>query len=235
MRRVRAFFRMVGALVLWTAIISILWVLVLAVLDPPVTWTMWQRSFAGRHIERSWRDLDEVAHAMPLAVIAAEDQKFMDHRGFDLEAIRKAMRTNAKRKGKRIHGASTISQQTAKNVFLWQGRNFVRKGVEAWFTMLMETFWSKQRIVEVYLNVAETGPGLFGVDAASQHCFKRPAVRLDASQAALIAATLPAPGRYSCEHPSSYVRRRQGWILRQMHNLGDVLAPDLEPHDRELR
>lgn len=224
---------MVSAVAFWSIVISFLWVAALALLDPPVTWTMWQRAFAGQHVERSWRDLDEVAHTMPLAVIAAEDQKFMDHWGFDLEAIEKAMRTNARRNGKRIHGGSTISQQTAKNVFLWQGRNLLRKGVEAWFTLLVETLWSKQRIVEVYLNVAETGPGLFGVEAAAQHCFKRPAVRLDASQAALIAATLPAPGRYSCERPSNYVRKRQGWILRQMRNLGDVLATDLGPPERK--
>lgn len=221
-------FRWLAGILLAGIIISVAWVLVLAVFDPPVTWTMVEQAASGAGAQRTWRDMDEIAGAMPLAVVAAEDQRFMDHHGFDRQAIEKALKVNERRKGRRIRGASTISQQTAKNVFLWQGRTWVRKGFEVWFTLLIETFWSKQRIMEVYLNVAEMGPGRFGVEAASMHCFQRPAARLSSSQAALVAATLPAPRRYSCRTPSTYVRGRQQWILGQMANLGD-------PFDRTTR
>ena len=140
---------------------------------------------------------------MPLSVIASEDQRFMTHNGFSWEAMRKAMDRN--KKSSRVRGGSTITQQTAKNVFLWPGRTYVRKGLEAWFTVLIEVLWTKERILEVYLNVAEMGKGVFGVEAAAQQCFNRPASRLSASQAALITATLPSPRRFSCSRPSGYV------------------------------
>ena len=131
------------------------------------------------------------------------------------------------KKGKRVKGASTISQQTAKNVFLWPGRNYVRKGMEVWFTVLIELLWTKERILEVYLNVAEMGKGVFGAEAAAQKCFGRPALKLSPPQAALITATLPSPRRFNCSSPSGYVRGRQQWVLRQMRNVGDVLDPEV--------
>lgn len=222
---VRTAFRWLFASAFWTIVVSILWVLLLGVVDPPVTWVMAEQAGEQKEFRRHWRDLEEISREIPLAVMAAEDQKYMDHFGFDMEAIRKAMDFNARKKGKKVKGASTISQQTAKNVFCWPGRTRVRKGLEAWFTVLIEVFWTKRRIVEVYLNVAETGKGYFGVEAASQHCFGKPAAHLSRSQAALIAAVLPSPRRYDCARPSPYVAGRQGWIIRQMNNLGDLFDP----------
>jgi len=170
-------------------------------------------------------DLEDIARSMPLSVIASEDQRFMTHHGFSWEAMRKALEKN--KSAKRIKGGSTISQQTAKNVFLWPGRTYLRKGLEAWFTLLIETLWSKERILEVYLNVAEMGKGVFGAEAAAQRCFNRPASKLSREQAALITATLPAPRRFNCASPSGYVRGRQQWVLRQMYNVGDVLDPEV--------
>jgi monofunctional biosynthetic peptidoglycan transglycosylase len=201
--------------------------------DPPVTWVMAEQASEQKAFSRTWRDLDEISRDMPLAVMAAEDQKFMDHFGFDVEAIRKAMDFNERKKGRRVKGASTISQQTAKNVFCWPGRTFLRKGLEAWFTVLIEVFWSKERIIEVYLNVAETGKGCFGVEAAAQRCYGKPAARLSRSQAALIAAVLPSPRRFDCARPSGYVSRRQGWIVGQMSNLGDLFDPEVRERMRK--
>ena len=162
-----------------------------------------------------------------MAIIASEDQRFFHHFGFAWERMRSAMEHNEKKKGKRIRGASTITQQTAKNVFLWPGRTYIRKGLEAWFTVLIELLWSKERIIEVYLNVAEMGKGVFGAEAAAQHCFARPAAGLSAAQAAIITATLPAPRRFDCGRPSSYIVGRQQWILRQMRNIGDQMDPEV--------
>ena len=213
---------------LWCAALSILWVLLLAVVDPPVTSTMIHQRLEQGSIHRSWRDLDEMARSLPNAVIAAEDQKFMYHFGFDIEAIEKAWGHNGSGRGrKRVKGASTISQQVAKNVFLWQGRTYLRKGLEVWFTLLIETCWSKERIIEVYLNIAELGTGVFGAEAAGMHCFDKSAARLSGSESALLAAVLPAPRRYRCDHPSVFVRSRQQWIYRQMGNLGDQLDPEV--------
>jgi monofunctional biosynthetic peptidoglycan transglycosylase len=162
---------------------------------------------------------------MPLAVMAAEDQLFPDHNGFDWKSIEKAMAYN-KRKPGRVRGASTISQQVAKNVFLWQGRSWVRKGLEVYFTFMIETLYSKKRILELYLNVAEMGKGVFGVEAASQLYFGKPAAKLTRAEAAKIAAVLPNPKKYTIKPLSSYVSRRSGWVLRQMNNLeGD---PDVQ-------
>jgi len=233
MTAVRTVFRWLFASALWTIVVSVLWVLLLGAIDPPVTWVMAEQAGEQKEFRRHWRDLEEISRDMPLAVMAAEDQKFMEHFGFDMEAIRKAMDFNARKKGKRVKGASTISQQTAKNVFCWPGRTFVRKGLEAWFTVLIEVFWTKERIVEVYLNVAETGKGRFGVEAASLHCFGKPAARLSRSQAALIAAVLPSPRRFDCARPSSYVARRQSWIIRQMNNLGDLFDPAVRERMRQ--
>lgn len=166
-----------------------------------------------------WVSMDEISPWMGLAVIAAEDQTFPDHWGFDVAAIEKALSHN-ERNEHRIRGASTLSQQTVKNLFLWDGRSWVRKGLEAGLTLGVETVWSKKRILTVYLNIAEFGEGVFGVEAAAQRYFGKPASRLTQSEAALLAAVLPNPLRFKANAPSGYVRSRQAWIMRQMRQLG---------------
>jgi monofunctional biosynthetic peptidoglycan transglycosylase len=215
--------RVLAAVLLWTVLVSLCWVLLLAVVDPPVTRVMVGQAHQMGGVRRVQVPFSAIHRSLPLAVIASEDQRFMFHNGFAWEAIEKAREAN--RKGRRLRGASTISQQTAKNVFLWPERSWLRKGLEAWFTLLIETFWSKRRILEVYLNVAEMGRGVFGAEAAAQHCFGRPAAKLTTEQSALIATTLPSPRRYDCRRPGPYLRGRQQWVLRQMRNIGDVLDP----------
>ncbi|MEL0552220.1 MULTISPECIES: monofunctional biosynthetic peptidoglycan transglycosylase [Enterobacteriaceae] len=166
-----------------------------------------------------WVSMDEISPWMGLAVIASEDQKFPEHWGFDVSAIEKALAHN-QRQENRVRGASTLSQQTAKNLFLWDGRSWLRKGLEAGLTVGIETVWSKKRILTVYLNIAEFGEGTFGVEAASQRFFHKPASKLTASEAALLAAVLPNPIRFRADAPSGYIRSRQAWILRQMRQLG---------------
>ncbi len=165
---------------------------------------------------KDWISLDEMSNAMPLAVITSEDQKFEEHFGFDLEAIEKAQKYNERHKGKKVKGASTISQQTAKNVFLWPRRSYVRKGFEVYFTSLNELLWSKRRIMEVYLTVIEMGDGVYGAEAASQVYFGKPASELTNAEAAMIAACLPNPIRWSPAKPTAYIKRKQAWILRKM-------------------
>ncbi|MBL7953007.1 MAG: monofunctional biosynthetic peptidoglycan transglycosylase [Flavobacteriales bacterium] len=225
MRWVRTFFRWAAAAAFWFIVVSLLWVGLLGIVDPPVTWVMAQQSNEQKEFNRIQADLGDIARNLPLSIIASEDQRFMTHSGFSWEAMRKALERN--KTDKRIKGGSTISQQTAKNVFLWPGRTYIRKGLEAWFTVLMEFLWTKERILEVYLNVAEMGKGVFGAEAAAQHCFDRPAAKLTKEQSALITATLPAPRRFSCSLPSGYIRKRQQWVLRQMYNVGDVLDPEV--------
>ncbi|MFC3394118.1 monofunctional biosynthetic peptidoglycan transglycosylase [Brenneria rubrifaciens] len=172
------------------------------------------------YVARSdWVSVDEIAPVMALAVIAAEDQKFPQHWGFDLDAINLALKHN-ERNTQRVRGASTLSQQTVKNLFLWDGRSWLRKGLEAGITAAVELVWSKRRILTVYLNIAEFGPGLFGVEAAANHYFNKSASRLTASEAALLAAVLPNPIRFRANAPSGYVIQRQQWILRQMRQMG---------------
>jgi monofunctional biosynthetic peptidoglycan transglycosylase len=168
-------------------------------------------------IRYAWINYDAMSRYASQAVIASEDQHFFQHAGFDVAAIEKAIAAN--RKGKKIRGASTISQQVAKNLFLTPSRSYLRKGVEAWFTFLIEHFWTKQRILEVYLNVAEFGDHLFGIESASYRYFGISAKKLSAPQAALLAATLPNPLIYQADKPSGFVFKRQRWILRQMRNL----------------
>ena len=225
MIHLRNIFGHVVAILFWFVMISVLWVGLLGIVDPPVTWVMADQHRAEGRISRTPVDLEEIARSLPLAIISAEDQRFMTHNGFSWAAMRKAMEGN--KNSKRIKGGSTISQQTAKNVFLYPGRNYFRKGLEAWFTVLIEACWTKERILEVYLNVAEMGKGVFGAEAAAQHCFGRPAIALTSSQAAVIAATLPAPRRFNCARPSGYIQGRQQWVLRQMRNVGDVLDPEV--------
>jgi len=208
---------------LWGAfvflIVSLLPVIALRWIPPPTSAVMLVRSLSeGRSQNYQWVPLQRIAPTMALAVVAAEDQKFPDHWGFDLDAIRDAAETRVR--GGRLRGASTLTQQVAKNLFLWQGRSYLRKGLEAWMTVLLEIVWPKRRILEVYLNIAEMGDHTFGVQAASRHFFAQPADAINRQQAALLAAVLPNPHRYRVNSPSSYVLERRDWILQQMARLG---------------
>jgi monofunctional biosynthetic peptidoglycan transglycosylase len=178
----------------------------------------WANHDASYVVHRSWVDLDRISPNLPLAVVASEDQKFPEHWGFDVEAIERAYALN--RHSHRVHGASTISQQVAKNLFLWSGRSYFRKALEAGFTVLIEGFWPKRRILEVYLNIAEFGYGIYGAEAAAQRFFHTSAARLTRSDAAVLAAVLPNPQRFSAVAPSRYVLGRRDWILGQMQALG---------------
>ncbi|HEX7887419.1 MAG TPA: monofunctional biosynthetic peptidoglycan transglycosylase [Phenylobacterium sp.] len=179
---------------------------------PPVTFLMIQRLVEGHGLERQWVPIDRISPALVRAVIAAEDARFCEHHGFDVAAIEKAMRANAA--GKRLRGGSTISQQTAKNVFLWPGRDWVRKGLEAWFTVLIEVGWGKERIMEVYLNSIEWGPGVYGAEAAAQKNFHVSAAKLTTAQAARLAAIVPKPLSWKAARPGPYMKRRAGSITR---------------------
>ena len=183
-------------------------------LPPPVTFLMVARSFEGEDLSYRWRSLDDISPRLVEAVIASEDSGFCAHRGFDMKAIEKALKANER--GGRIRGGSTISQQTAKNVFLWPGRDWVRKGFEAGYTVLIETVWGKRRIVEVYLNVAEWAPGVYGAEAAARHWFGKSARDLSAREAARLAAILPSPRRYNASSPGPYVRRRASRVQAAM-------------------
>jgi monofunctional biosynthetic peptidoglycan transglycosylase len=200
-------------------------VLALRWLDPPTTAFMLRDRAAFRADERyrlrhEWVDWRQISAHMKVAVIAAEDQTFPAHHGFDLKSINEALEDRDR--GRRVRGASTISQQVAKNLFLWPGQSWVRKGLEAYFTVLIETLWPKRRILEMYLNVAEFGKGVFGVGAAAKVFYRKPPARLTAPDAALLAAVLPSPKRMRVNNPSRYTRSRQQWILRQMRGLGGV-------------
>lgn len=172
----------------------------------------------GYKTRYKWTSWDRISPHAGIAVVAAEDQMFPEHFGFDLESISDALEKHSR--GKRLRGASTISQQVAKNLFLWSGRSFIRKGFEAYFTLLIEATWPKQRILEVYLNIAEFGKGIFGVGAASETFFKKPPLKLSSSEAALLAAVLPNPLRLHADRPTWYVYSRREWILDQMAQLG---------------
>jgi len=172
-------------------------------------------------LEKKWKPLSEISPDLQLAVVCTEDQNFLKHRGFDFGAIEKAIKHNEKSKRKR--GASTISQQTAKNVFLWPGRSWIRKGFEVYFTFLIETFWSKERIMEVYLNIVELGDGVYGAEAASQTFFKTTAAKMTKRQAATLAIVLPNPLKYNAKHPSPYLNGRINWALQQMRFWGGKL------------
>jgi monofunctional glycosyltransferase len=172
----------------------------------------------GYHTDYHWVSLERISPQAAIAVIASEDQTFPINYGFDLKSIRSAVR--AAQRGRRLRGASTISQQVAKNLFLWPGRSMARKAVEAYFTVLLEVLWPKERILEVYLNVAEFGRGIYGVEAAARRFYHEPASRLTASQAALLAAVLPNPVHWHVDRPSRFVAWKQQWILSQMRNLG---------------
>ena len=186
---------------------------------PPATFLMITRAMDGGEMNYRWRSLNDISPRLVEAVIASEDSTFCAHRGFDMKAIEKALKANAR--GGRIRGGSTISQQTAKNVFLWPGRDWVRKGLEAGYTVLIETLWGKRRIVEVYLNVAEWAPGVYGAEAAAQHWFGKSAGELSAREAARLAAILPSPRRYDAASPGPYVRRRASRVQAAMGTVRD--------------
>lgn len=228
-RRKRSFKVRVLRALLWLIVAFVLlsWlpVLLFRFVPPPTSAFMLERTISA-HVQHErdfalhyhWLPWSEISKNVPLAMVASEDQKFPFHHGFDVPAIQDAIQDADQ--GKRLRGASTISQQTAKNLFLWNGRSFVRKGLEAWFTVLIEVTWSKQRILEVYVNIAELGNGVYGVGAASQRFFGVPASQLGAHQAALLAAVLPSPKRLHANRPSNYVARRAQWIEQQMQQLG---------------
>lgn len=198
--------------------LQFIYIVVLRWVNPPITITQLTNWIEGNGLKRDYIDFEEMSPNIRLAVMASEDQLFPDHNGFDVESIKKALQSN-KKKNKRVRGASTISQQVAKNVFLWQGRTWVRKGLEVYFTFMIELIWSKERILEMYLNVAEMGKGIFGAEAASQAYFKKPASKLTRTEAAMIAACLPNPKKYTVKPASNYILRRYPWILIQMNNL----------------
>jgi monofunctional glycosyltransferase len=221
----RRLLRLFCWVILAAAVLSAGSVLLLRWVDPPTSAFMLREHLAVSRsapqpydIRHRWVDATGISPHVKVAVIAAEDQNFPAHHGFDLKSINDALVD--RERGRRVRGASTISQQVAKNLFLWPAQSWVRKGLEAYFTVLIETLWPKQRILEVYLNVAEFGRGVFGVGAAADVYFHKQASRLSAYDAALLAAVLPSPKRMRVNAPSSYVRSRQQWILGQMRGLG---------------
>lgn len=224
-RGLKALLRFFTKALLIMLALSVLLVASLRIIDPPVWAWVIHRSVlpppdypaSRRH---RWVALENIAHPLQLAVIAAEDQRFPDHRGFDIQAIKAALAHNAR--SNRVHGASTISQQTAKNLFLWPSRSYLRKGIEAWMTLWMELLLPKARILELYLNIVEFGPGIYGAEAASRYFFGKPARQLNWIEAARLAAVLPNPYRYRAQPPSAYVLERTPWILQQMGQLGLV-------------
>ena len=217
--------RLIVGLVLICGVASVLAVGLLRWINPVYSTFMagaqvaaWLSRDSNYQFRHSWVDLDRISPNLPLAVVASEDQKFPEHWGFDVEAIEKAYALN--QHSHRVRGASTISQQVAKNLFLWSGRSYFRKGLEAYFTVLIESLWPKRRILEIYLNIAEFGYGTYGAEAAAQRFFHKPAARLTRADAAVLAAVLPNPEHYSAAAPSRYVQQRREWILGQMQALG---------------
>jgi monofunctional biosynthetic peptidoglycan transglycosylase len=216
--------RFIKRLFLILFVAQLVYIFLLKWINPPITLTQLASWITGNGLKRDYVDAEDISYNMKLAVISSEDQLFPDHSGFDWKSIEKAMKYN-KRKPNRVKGASTISQQVAKNVFLWQGRSWIRKGLEVYFTKMIEWIWGKKRILEVYLNVIEMGKGIFGAQAAAQSYFKKPAAKLTRREAALVAACLPNPKKYSVRPLSNYVAKRSGWVTRQMNFIekdGDV-------------
>ena len=211
-------FRIIKKIFLVLFIGQFIYIIALKWIDPPITLTQFGSWITGEGLKRDYVRYDQMSPNIKLAVIASEDQVFPDHNGFDFKSIKKAMAYNEKKPG-RIRGASTISQQVAKNVFLWQGRSWIRKGFEVYFTFMIELFWSKSRILEMYLNVSEMGKGLYGVEAASRNYFNKPARNLSRYEASLIAAALPNPVKYTVKPVSRYVSIRSRWVSRQMANI----------------
>jgi monofunctional glycosyltransferase len=210
--------RMIKRIFLFLFIFQLLYIVLLKWINPPFTITQLNSLISGNGLKRDYVSGDKISPNIKLAVIASEDQLFADHSGFDWKNIKKAIEYNEKKPG-RIRGGSTISQQTAKNVFLWQGRSWFRKGLEMYFTKMIEWIWGKKRILDVYVNVIETGDGIFGAEAASKAYFNKGANSLTKREAAIIAAVLPSPKRYKAKPPSTYVSSRANWIVKQMNVL----------------
>lgn len=214
---------------LWFIGLSVFWVLLYKFVPVPYTPLMAIRSIEAEppyETKHDWVPIEEISPWLQLAVITSEDQNFLHHNGFDRKAIEKAFEDN--KKGKRIKGGSSISQQTAKNAFLWPARSWFRKGLETWFTFLIETLWSKERIMEVYLNSIEMGNGVYGAEAAAAHWFNKPAKKLSKYEAAAIAAVLPNPRKYRASPASNYIEKRKAWIVRQMRNYGTFSLQEKE-------
>ena len=210
---------------LWLFIFQFFYIILLKWVNPPVTITQLASWVSGHGLKRDYVGHSKISSNAKLAVIASEDQLFPDHSGFDWKSIKKAMQYNEKKPG-RIRGGSTISQQVAKNVFLWQGRSWIRKGLEVYFTFMIELVWGKKRILDVYLNVIEMGEGIFGIEMAANKYFNKPAEKLTKQEAALIAACLPNPRKYKVKPASAYVSGRAKTIMRQMSNL--QTDPDIQ-------
>jgi len=205
-------------ILLWLFVFHLVYIIICKWADPPITITQITNSFEGEGLKRNYIGYDEMGRNIKLAVISSEDQLFAEHDGFDIKAIKKAMKYNEKHPEK-TRGASTISQQTAKNVFLWQHGGFFRKGLEVYYTFMIEMIWGKERILETYLNVSEMGPGIFGVQAAARKYFKKDAANLTQREAAMIAACLPNPKKFTVVPTSRYVNKRASKIMQQMNNL----------------
>ena len=218
---IKKIFRFIAKVIGWFFLITFLLVLLFKWIPLPFTPLMAIRYFehSDEEIKHEWVPIEAISKNLQLAVICSEDQNFENHSGFDFEAIQKAIENN--KKGKRVRGASTISQQTAKNAFLWPGMNYLRKGLEAYFTFLIEFLWSKERILEVYLNSIEMGKGVYGAQAAAQSWFGKDALNLSPSEAAAIAAILPNPRTYRANPPSNYISQRKSWITQQMKFYGE--------------
>ena len=223
---IKKLFKIIFEIILWLFVFSIAAVILFKWVPVPFTPLMVIRYFekidskAEKVWKHDWVPIEDISSNLQLAVICSEDQNFLKHNGFDFEAIEKAMINNEK--GRRIRGASTISQQTAKNVFLWPKRSWFRKGLEVYFTFLIESFWSKERIMEVYLNSIEMGNGVYGAEESSKYWFEKPAIKLNRNEAAAIAAILPSPLRYRANPPSNYIEGRKNWIVRQMGFYGKL-------------
>ncbi|QXP60550.1 monofunctional biosynthetic peptidoglycan transglycosylase [Olleya sp. HaHaR_3_96] len=220
MSRVVRFF---AKIMLWFVIVTVALVVVYKWVPVPITPLMVIRYFekdSSKILKHDWEPVENISKNLQLAVICSEDQRFLKHNGFDLKAIEKAYEDN--KKGKRIKGGSTISQQTAKNVFLWPQRSWLRKGLEVYFTFLIESIWSKERIIEVYLNSIEMGNGVYGAESAAQFWFKKPASKLSKLEASAIAAILPNPRKYKANPVTNYIASRKSWIMKQMNFYGTL-------------
>jgi monofunctional biosynthetic peptidoglycan transglycosylase len=216
--------RITKKIFLWMFILQFVYIVILRWVNPPITMTQLVSWVSGHGMKRDYVSRNSISPYAKLAVIAAEDQRFPDHNGFDWKSIQKAMDYNETHT--KTRGASTISQQVAKNVFLWQGGGWFRKGLETYFTFMIEWLWPKKRILEMYLNVSEMGEGIFGIEMAARQYFNKPASKLSQREAAMIAACLPNPKRYKVKPPSNYVMNRSGRIVRQMNNL--ITDPDIK-------
>lgn len=210
-------FKFIRKFILFIFVFQLLYIIVLKWINPPFTITQLVELVEQKKFQRDYISSSDMGRNIKLAVVASEDQKFPTHNGFDLDGIQKAFESN--QKGKKLRGGSTISQQVAKNIFLWQGRSYVRKGLEAYFTFMIEKIWGKERILEMYLNTSEMGIGVFGVEAAAEYYFNKSAKDLTKNEAARIAAALPSPKKYNVNPPSSYISNRAKNIEKQMRNI----------------